>query len=128
MADDPVHSETPEATAAARLRRAIRQRQAALAAAEAGLERGGLADLEAARVLEEPPTTSAKPVIGRAVTLWRKMVKHLALAWYLRPVLGQQNDFNEAASRRIAELNSAVERLERRLSTLEGRDRGDGTP
>jgi hypothetical protein len=128
MTTDPDLQEAAAAAAADRVRRAIRQRQATLAAAAAGLERWGLADLEAARVLDEPPATSAKPVIGRAVTFWRKLVKHLVLAWYARPVLGQQNDFNEAAARRIAELTAAVERFERRLAALEARDRGGDPP
>ena len=128
MVDETEAPDPTQGAAAERLRRAIRQRRAVLAAAEAAVEGGGLADLEELRLLEEPPTTSARPLVGRALTLWRKLVKHLALAWYLRPILGQQNDFNRAAARRIGELTAAVERLERRLAALEGRNPGDRAP
>lgn len=110
------------------LRRAISSHRAALAAAETVARRGGLPDLETVRVLEEPPTASARPTVGWAVTWWRKVLKHLALAWYVRPVLGQQNDFNRAASLRIAELVATVERLERRIAALEERSPPSGAP
>ena len=110
------------------LRRAISSHRAALAAAETVVSRGGLPDLESVRVLDEPPTTSARPAIGWAVTWWRKVFKHFALAWYVRPVLGQQNDFNRAASLRIAELVATVERLERRIAALEERTPPSGAP
>lgn len=110
---------------AARLREAIRQRRAELAADEAAATGGGLPDLEMVRVLEEPPSVSARPVFGPLVTLWRRVVKRLMLAWYVRPVLGQQNDFNQAAARRIAELAADVEALSKRLRDLESSSHRD---
>lgn len=104
---------------AQRLSEAIRQRTAELAAEQVTAARGALPDLEMTRVLEEPPSVSARPVIGPLVTLWKRVVKRLVLAWYVRPLLGQQNDFNQAAATRVAELVAEVERLERRLRRLE---------
>jgi hypothetical protein len=102
-----------------RLRESIRQRRAELAAEEAAADAGGLPDLEAVRVVEEPASVSARPVVGPLITLWKRAVKRLAIAWYVRPMIGQQNDFNQAAGRRIAELAADVERLERRVRELE---------
>ncbi len=113
---------------AERLREAIRQRRAELAADQEVTAGGGLPDLELVRVLEEPPNVSARPFFGPVITVWRRVVKRLALAWYLRPVLGQQNDFNQAAARRLADLVAEVERLERRLRVLESGSSRNGDP
>ena len=121
-------SEDDTERTAERLREAIRQRRAELAADQEAMAGGGLPDLELVRVLEEPPNVSARPFFGPVITLWRRVVKRLALAWYLRPVLGQQNDFNQAVARRLADLVAEVERLERRLQTLESDSSGNGSP
>lgn len=103
------------------LKEAVRQRLAELAADEAASQAGGLPDLEAVRVLEEPASVSARPRLGPLITLWKRAVKRLAIAWYVRPLIGQQNDFNQAAATRLAELAAEVERLERRVRDLEAR-------
>jgi hypothetical protein len=103
-----------------RLRESIRQRLAELVADEAS-QAGGLPDLEAVRVIEEPASASARPGVGPLIRLWKRAVRRLVMAWYVRPMIGQQNDFNQAAATRLAELAAEVERLERRVRELETR-------
>lgn len=73
---------------------------------------------------------SPRPVIGRALVFVRKALFHVVFKWYMRPVLEQQNAFNQTASRLVQDLVQSQERLARqiremeaRLTALEKRDR-----
>lgn len=126
-----------------RLRAGVKQRQAALAAVgEEGEEaKLALAELRAAEVVREPVAVSPRPVVGRAWVLLRKVGFHLFAKWWVRPVLQQQNAFNQAASRLLDELSrerrrdaERAARLARRLDELAARvealeaSRGEASP
>ena len=70
--------------------------------------------LVATHVLEYPYTRSVGPVVGRFLVFARKAVFHLFLKWFSRPVLEQQNLYNQTVSRLLQELLQAQERSERR--------------
>ena len=110
------------------VREAIRQRAAELAAEQEVAAGGSLPDLEMVRLLEEPPNVSARPVVGPLITLWRRALKRLVLAWYVRPMIGRQNDFNQAAAARISDLVGEIDRLERRLKRLEDAQQHSSEP
>lgn len=134
LTNAPVPDLDPErervAAALERLRAGVRQRQAALAAAGEGGEEARLAvaELRAAEYVREPVAVSPRPVIGRALVLLRKVGFHLFVKWWTRPVLQQQNAFNQAASRLLDELArerrrdaERAARLARRLDELAAR-------
>lgn len=131
------------AAALERVRAGVRQRQAALAAAGEGGEEARLAvaELRAAEFVREPVAVSPRPVVGRLLVLLRKVGFHLFVKWWVRPVLQQQNAFNQAASRlldelarerrrdaeRAARLARRVDELAARVEALEA-SRGEGSP
>jgi hypothetical protein len=94
-----------------------------------------LQDLHARAHVQESPFTSDTPLIGRAVVLFREAWKSVATKWYVRPLLHQQNRFNEAATlmlqemlgahiefgQRLDEMNRRFDRIESALDQLEGR-------
>lgn len=124
------------------IRSGVRQRTAEAATAGApGSEaaRQGLLALRQREFVAEPVPFSHRASLGRLVVLARKAVYHLFLKWLVRPVLEQQNGFNQAASRLLQELIEAEERndrerrellarvaeLERRLTAGAGAAAGD---
>lgn len=120
--------------AGARLRQAER---AVLAGAETRPAGGGasgrqaaldplLVELRQREFVHEPVAFSPRAGVGRLLVLARKAMFKLFMKWYLHPVLQQQNAFNQAASRTLAELAAAEERLRRDLATLVRSPRQDG--
>jgi hypothetical protein len=107
----------------ARLRAGVRQRQAELATVGAATDeaRFKLAELTAKEFLQEPMAVSPRPVIGRALVFARKAMFHLFFKWYMRPVVEQQNAFNQTASRLVQDLLQAEERLARQLREMDAR-------
>lgn len=107
----------------ARLRAGVRQRQAELATVSAATDeaRFKLAELTAKEFLQEPMAFSPRPVIGRALVFARKAMFHLFFKWYMRPVVEQQNAFNQTASRLVQDLLQAEERLARQLREMDER-------
>jgi hypothetical protein len=124
-----------------RVRAGVRQRQAELAAVGEGEEDAklALAELRGAEFVREPQAVSPRPVVGRGLVLLRKVGFHLFVKWWVRPVLQQQNIFNQAASRlldelarerardaeRAARLVRRVDELAARVEALEA-SRGEG--
>ena len=108
---------------ARRLRAGMQQRRAEVAALADARRGSRVPDLERARYLEEPISISARPKLGRLIVVSRKIFYHLFLKWYMRPIVQQQNGFNDAATRRVQELLERIDSLERRLdgSTAESR-------
>ena len=106
-----------------RLRAGVRQRQAELATVMAGTDeaRFKLVELTAKEFVQEPMAISPRPVIGRALVFFRKAMFHLIFKWYMRPVLEQQNAFNQTASRLVSDLVQSQERLARQLREMEAR-------
>lgn len=105
------------------LRAGVRQRRAELATlGERGDElRLALVELKTREFIEEPVCVSPRPVVGPLLVFVRKAVFHLFFKWYARPVLQQQNAYNQAAGRLIQGFASSIEELQRRLDTLAGR-------
>ena len=83
--------------------------------------RQGLLALRQHEFVAEPVPFSHRASLGRAIVFVRKAVYHLFLKWHARPLLEQQNGFNQAASRLLQELVEAAERSERERKELAGR-------
>ncbi len=125
------------------LRSGVRQRQAEAATVGGGSSGGlgtpgatggaggfaqALLAVKAAEYVQEPVSFSHRPRLGKLIVGSRKAFFHLFLKWFLRPVLAQQNAFNQAAGRMLQELAEAQERTARetrllgaRLAELEAR-------
>ncbi|HVT57230.1 MAG TPA: hypothetical protein VHR45_02425 [Thermoanaerobaculia bacterium] len=111
-----------------RLRSGVRQRRAEAANAGGDLARAGagLGDALAHQLLavksrefvQEPVAFSHRPRFGRLIVWSRKAFFKIFLKWYLRPLLEQQNAFNQAAGRMLQELAEAQERLLRETHQL----------
>jgi hypothetical protein len=106
------------------LRSGVRQRQAEAATVgglpgsleaaggPAGFAQGLLA-VKAAEYVQEPVPFSHRPRLGKLVVGARRAYFHLLLKWFIRPVLAQQNAFNQAAGRMLQDLAEAQERTAR---------------
>jgi hypothetical protein len=106
------------------IRSGVRQRTAeAGTAGSPGSEaaRQGLLALRQREFVAEPVPFSHRASFGRAIVLVRKAVYHLFLKWLMRPVLEQQNGFNQAASRVLQDLIEAGEAVDRERRELLGR-------
>lgn len=102
-----------EATIAA-IRRRVRERQ--------GLDPDGADEpptearsalteaMDLAHISAHTPIVWDVPVVGRGIALTKRTVR-LLLRWYINPIVDQQNDFNAAVVRALAELSAQVERL-----------------
>lgn len=105
-----------------RLRAGVRQRQAEVATISGSeLARHKLAELAAREYVQEPIAVSPRPVLGRWIVLSRKAIFHLFLKWFTRPVLEQQNSYNQTVSRLIQDLMQSNEALAQRVRELEAR-------
>lgn len=101
----------------------MRQRRAELATTGAATDeaRYKLAELTAKEFIQEPIAMSPRPVVGRLLVFARKAMFHLFFKWYMRPVVEQQNAFNQTASRLVQDLWQAEERLARQLREIDAR-------
>lgn len=115
----PVSEPLPVDVAAtfARLREAVRQRVAEAATLEPGAEaaQSRLLALRELDTVREPVPVSPRPGLGRVIVFARKTAFHLFLKWLVRPLLAQQNQFNQTASQLIEELVRSEERLRAEL-------------
>jgi len=107
----------------AQVRSGVRQRQAEVAAAGTGSEEAQhkLLELKTREYVQEPLCVSPRPVLGRLLVFSRKAVFHLFLKWFSRPVLEQQNLYNQTVARLLEDLLKTQEATERRLRELEAR-------
>jgi len=105
------------------LRAGVRQRQAELATVGAGTDeaRFKLVELTSKEYIQEPVPLSPRPVVGKWLVFLRKAFFHVFMKWYMRPVLEQQNAFNQTAGRLIQDLVQSQEKLERQLREMEAR-------
>jgi hypothetical protein len=103
-----------------KVRSGVRQRRAEAATLAAGAEetRSGLLALKTREYVREPVPFSHRARLGRVIVFSRKAVFHLFLKWFIRPVLEQQNGFNQAASRLIEDMVESQERMARELREL----------
>jgi hypothetical protein len=113
-----------------KVRSGVRQRRAESTTLVAGCEeaRSGLLALKAREYVQEPVAFSHRPRWGRLIVFVRKAFYKVFLKWFLRPVLEQQNGFNQAAARLIEDLVESNDRMARELRQLEQqlKDREDG--
>jgi hypothetical protein len=123
----PSESEPRVAEVLQRLRSGVRQRSAELAVLGGGAAgdgqavHQGLAAVRAREYVQEPVALSHRRRLGRLVVLSRKAFFKLFLKWFLRPVVEQQNAFNQAAGRLLQELVEAQDRTARELRLLAAR-------
>src|SRR6202521_6238827 len=78
----------------------------------------GLLAVKASEYVQEPVLFSHRPRFGKLIVGSRKAFFHLFLKWFIRPVLAQQNAFNQAAGRMLHELADAHERTAREVRVL----------
>ena len=125
MAEAPAEPRVAEVLQ--RLRSGVRQRSAELAvlgggaAGDGQAAHQGLAAVRAREYVQEPIALSHRRRLGRLVVLSRKAFFKLFLKWFLRPVVEQQNAFNQAAGRLLQELVEAQDRTARELRQLTAR-------
>jgi hypothetical protein len=105
------------------LRAGVRQRQAELATMGSGTDeaRFKLVELTSKEYIQEPIALSPRPVFGKWIVFSRKAFFHLFLKWFMRPVLEQQNAFNQTAGKLIQDLVQGQEKLSRQLREMETR-------
>jgi hypothetical protein len=108
------------------LRSGVRQRSAELAVFGGGGEaaqeaRQGLAAVRAREYVQEPMAFSHRRRLGRFIVVGRKAFFHFFLKWFQRPVIEQQNAFNQAAGRLLQELVEGQDRMARELRQLAAR-------
>jgi len=79
-------------------------------------------ELHARSHVQEQPFTSDKPLIGRLIVRVREAWNNVAARWYVRPMVHQQNQFNQTAIhmfRELIELNKQLEETNQRLAQVE---------
>lgn len=117
------------------VRSGVRQRRAESTTLAAGAEetRNGLLALKSREYVQEPVAFSHRARWGKLIVFVRKAFYKVLLKWFTRPILEQQNGFNQAAARMIEDLVEARERdarelrqLAARLEALESRLEKDG--
>jgi hypothetical protein len=81
----------------------------------------GLLAVRSAEYLQEPDAFSHRPRFGKLIVGSRKAFFHLFLKWFLRPLIAQQNAFNQAAGRLVQELAEASQRQARDTRLLAAR-------
>jgi|SRR6185295_4251805 len=105
------------------VRSGVRQRRAEAATLTAGAEevRGGLLELKQREYVREPVPFSHRLSLGKLIVLSRKAFFKLFLKWLVRPVIEQQNAFNQTAARLIEDLAESQARTERELRQVSAR-------
>ncbi|HEV8630081.1 MAG TPA: hypothetical protein VGV61_07160 [Thermoanaerobaculia bacterium] len=116
------------------LRAGVRQRRAELATlgslsregplstdgGDSGVEmQGRLLALRQSEYVREPVPTSHRQGLGRWIVLVKKAGYQLFGKWLVRPLLEQQNAFNQATSVALQELAENEERLARQVRELQ---------
>ena len=126
MADSPTQPPSTDDIRVAEIlqqvRSGVRQRRAEISTlAGSGATRSGLLELKTQEYVREPVPLSHRPRLGRLIVLARKAFFKLVLKWFFRPVIEQQNAYNQAASRLIEELVEVQERTARELRQVSAR-------
>jgi hypothetical protein len=105
------------------VRSGVRQRRAESTTLAAGAEetRNGLLALKSREYVQEPVAFSHRARWGKLIVFVRKAFYKVFLKWFMRPVLEQQNGFNQAAARMIEDLVEAQERNAKELRQLSAR-------
>jgi hypothetical protein len=105
------------------VRSGVRQRRAESTTLAAGAEetRNGLLALKTREYVQEPVAFSHRARWGKLIVFVRKAFYKVFLKWFTRPVLEQQNGFNQAAARMIEDLVETRERDARELRQMAAR-------
>lgn len=105
------------------VRSGVRQRRAESTTLAAGAEetRNGLLALKTREYVQEPVAFSHRARWGKLIVFTRKAFYKVFLKWFTRPVLEQQNGFNQAAARLIEDLVEAQEKNARELRQISAR-------
>lgn len=113
----------------------VRQREAQIATLRGDREaaRSQLLDLKGAELLQEAIPVSPRRMIGPLLVFLRRAVYHLFFKWQLRPLMQQQNRFNQAAARLLEDrlaaeqrLADEIVRLQTQVDRLSSGQTGDG--
>jgi septal ring factor EnvC (AmiA/AmiB activator) len=81
-----------------------------------------MSELHARAHVQEQPFSSDKPYIGRLLARFRETWNNVATRWYVRPMLQQQNLFNQAVTQvlqELVELNSQLDEMNSHLTQVE---------
>lgn len=106
-----------------KVRSGVRQRRAEAATLTAGAEeaRSGLLELKQREYVREPLPLSHRPSLGKLIVFSRKGFFKVFLKWFVRPVIEQQNAYNQTAARLIEDLVESQERMAREVRQLSAR-------
>jgi hypothetical protein len=106
-----------------KVRSGVRQRRAEATTLAAGGEdtRNGLLALKSREYVQEPVAFSHRARWGKLIVFTRKAFYKVFLKWFMRPVIEQQNGFNQAAARLIEDLIEERDRDARELRQLAAR-------
>jgi hypothetical protein len=120
---DPPPDDLRVAEVLQQVRSGVRQRRAEATTLAAGAEetRNGLLELKQREYVREPVPFSHRASFGKLIVLSRKAFFKLFLKWFARPVIEQQNAFNQAAARLIEDLVESQERTSQELRRLGAR-------
>jgi len=123
---DSVNNETRRREVADALRvveSGVRQREAQLATLRGDREavRAQLLDLKSAEFLQEAVAVSPRPVLGPLLVFFRRAIYHLFFKWQLRPLMQQQNRFNQAAANLLEDCVETERRLAEEIARLRAR-------
>jgi hypothetical protein len=99
----------------------LRRAEAATLSPRAAEAHSSLLELRQREYVREPVPFSHRPGLGKLIVLSRKAFYKLFLKWFARPVLEQQNAFNQTAARLIEDLVAAQERTARELRQVSAR-------
>jgi len=113
----------------------VRQREAQIATLRGDREaaRSQLLELKGAELLQESVPVSPRRLIGPLLVFFRRAFYHLFFKWQLRPLMQQQNRFNQAAARLLEDgleteqrLADEIVRLQTQLDRLSEDQAGAG--
>lgn len=86
------------------------------------------ARLNEQRILREAAPTSRVPLLGPLIVATRHFWNRLSTRWYVRPIMDQQNRFNEEVVRALDRLAALVVEMGEQLQALANRFPGGSPP
>lgn len=68
--------------------------------------------------IEERPFTSTTPLIGPLLVWLRTAWNNVSTKWYVRPMLTQQNSYNQLVAERLSDIDNRLIALDREQAQL----------
>jgi hypothetical protein len=68
--------------------------------------------------VKEKPFTSQTSVIGPLIVRLRTLWNSISTKWYIRPILSQQNHYNQLVAQRLSDIDNRLIRLDRQQAQL----------